>query len=143
MMSSFIRVYGKFTVVFYILFPLLAITTLYTILFRLDPPHSLDLGLPSIWNTPPPRPGSLANIAFPSLRHLCDKTVWTEGLWLQCHNNAGPSKTSIKGGLSNIRNRLQTCVRLAISAGAGIIVILHTLILSTMSNVKCSIINAT
>ncbi|OBT50485.1 hypothetical protein VE04_08187 [Pseudogymnoascus sp. 24MN13] len=118
-MTSPLRMFGRFTPVFYIFIPLVAITTLYTILFRLDrPPRSHNLSLSPL----PSSSGSLSASSFPSLRNLCNETEWTEGLWLQCHNNVGPSKTSMRGGLSNLRNRMQTCVRLAISAGAGVII---------------------
>lgn len=58
------------------------------------------------------------------LRLLCDQTTWTDGLWLHCHGNCGRAKGHEKsycGGLNNIRNRLQTCIRLAIDTGAGLI----------------------
>ncbi|KAI0132984.1 hypothetical protein BJ170DRAFT_563887, partial [Xylariales sp. AK1849] len=57
-----------------------------------------------------------------SLSVLCDKTAWTEGLWLQCHSGCGENKTSFCGGLTNARNRIQTCIRLAIDAGASVII---------------------
>jgi hypothetical protein len=57
-----------------------------------------------------------------SLSHLCDKTKWTEGLWLHCHSYCGENKTSVCGGLNNARNRIQTCLRLAIDIGAGVII---------------------
>ncbi|OBT85597.1 hypothetical protein VE02_05151 [Pseudogymnoascus sp. 03VT05] len=111
--------FGRLTLVFYIFIPLVAITTLYTVLFRLDrPPRSHNLSLSPPLSDSEPLSGS----SFPSLRHLCDEADWTEGLWLQCHNNVGSSKTAMRGGLSNLRNRMQTCVRLAISAGAGVII---------------------
>lgn len=119
-MTSPLRMFGRFTPVFYIFVPLVAITTLYTVLFRLDrPPRSHNLSLFPLSSGS----DSLSASSFPSLRNLCNETEWTEGLWLQCHNNVGQSKTSMRGGLSNLRNRMQTCVRLAISAGAGVIVI--------------------
>lgn len=49
------------------------------------------------------------------LTRLCANTTWRPGLWLQCHFN------HIVGGLNNARNRLQSCLRLAIDAGAGVI----------------------
>lgn len=55
------------------------------------------------------------------LRQLCAQTAWKEGLWVHCHSNCGDDKRSVCGGLNNIRNRLQTCVRLAIDAGSGLI----------------------
>jgi hypothetical protein len=55
------------------------------------------------------------------LTKLCDETEWTEGLWLHCHSRCGVNHTSICGGLNNVRNRVQTCLRLAIDAGMGLI----------------------
>jgi hypothetical protein len=55
------------------------------------------------------------------LRNLCDNTEWTEGLWLSCHSACGPGKESVCGGLNNARNRIQSCLRLAIDAGAGLV----------------------
>lgn len=55
------------------------------------------------------------------LKKLCRKTKWTEGLWLHCHTYCGENKASACGGLNNVRNRLQTCLRLGIDAGAGVI----------------------
>lgn len=120
LMTFSFRMMGRFTLIFYIFIPLIAITTLYTVLFRLDgPPRSHNQALsPPLSSSEP-----LSASSFPSLHHLCGETDWTEGLWLQCHNNVGPSQTAMRGGLSNLRNRMQTCVRLAISAGAGVIVI--------------------
>ncbi|KFY08238.1 hypothetical protein V492_06406 [Pseudogymnoascus sp. VKM F-4246] len=96
---------GQFTVVFYIFIPLVAITTLYTVLFRLDQPtRSRVLALPPLF-------GSYDHVSGPSssaLRNICDETDWTEGLWLQCHSNVGPSKMAMRGGLSNLENRMQT-----------------------------------
>jgi hypothetical protein len=66
------------------------------------------------------------------LTELCERTEWTEGLYVHCHNGAGPDGTSFRGGLSNVRNRMQTCVRLAISAGAGVVVSLLLLLVHTL-----------
>lgn len=55
------------------------------------------------------------------LTSLCDRTHWTEGLWLQCHSYSGTNNIAIAGGLNNARNRIQTCIRLAIDAGASLI----------------------
>lgn len=55
------------------------------------------------------------------LQTLCSKTAWTEGLWIHCHSFGGPQEESILGGLNNARNRIQTCLRLAIDSGAGLI----------------------
>lgn len=119
-MTSSFRMFRKLTVVLYVCIPLITITTLYTFWFHPNrPPRYSDLALRPLLGSSEPLPVS----EFSSLRHLCDETDWTEGLWLQCHSNVGPSKTSMRGGLSNLENRMQTCVRLAIAAGAGVIVI--------------------
>lgn len=55
------------------------------------------------------------------LTSLCDRTHWKEGLWIQCHSYSGTNNTAIAGGLNNARNRIQTCIRLAIDAGASLI----------------------
>ncbi len=60
-------------------------------------------------------------ISKSSLRKLCDDTMWTEGLWLSCHSKCGLGEEAICGGLNNARSRLQTCIRLAIDAGAGLV----------------------
>lgn len=60
--------------------------------------------------------------AFTPLKDLCDQTQWTKGLWLHCHSYCGENRTSACGGLNNARNRIQTCLRLAIDAGAGVII---------------------
>ncbi|KAL3423533.1 hypothetical protein PVAG01_05280 [Phlyctema vagabunda] len=59
------------------------------------------------------------------LRQLCEQTKWTDGLWIHCHSwspEDSEGKQSIGGGLNNIRSRLQTCVRVAIDAGGGVII---------------------
>ncbi|KAF5872923.1 putative alternative oxidase protein [Botrytis fragariae] len=58
---------------------------------------------------------------FLALRSLCETTTFQPGLYLQCHSWCGPNSTSICGGLNNARNRLQTCLRLALDLGSGII----------------------
>ncbi|KAE9366216.1 hypothetical protein N431DRAFT_495958 [Stipitochalara longipes BDJ] len=63
-----------------------------------------------------------AEETFDALNNLCSKTKWTEGLWLHCHSYCGENKTSACGGLNNARNRIQTCLRLAIDIGAGTII---------------------
>lgn len=57
-----------------------------------------------------------------ALSKLCSTTQWTDGLWLMCHSSCGPHKKSLCGGLTNARNRIQTCLRMAIDAGAGAII---------------------
>ncbi|KAH8598753.1 hypothetical protein B0O99DRAFT_683504 [Bisporella sp. PMI_857] len=59
------------------------------------------------------------------LQKLCGQTLWREGLWIQCHGNARADhegKKAVAGGMNNVRNRIQSCLRLAIDAGAGVII---------------------
>jgi len=65
---------------------------------------------------------SAAGFDTHDLRALCDNTDWKDGLWLRCHSYCGVDHTSICGGLNNARNRIQTCLRLAIDAGSGLII---------------------
>jgi hypothetical protein len=67
---------------------------------------------------------STPDTAFNGLLDLCKQTDWTDGLWLHCNSNCGNDGdgTSICGGLNNARNRIQTCIRLAIDTGSGIII---------------------
>ena len=58
----------------------------------------------------------------PALWNLCERTTWRSNLWLQCHSGCGPDRDAFCGGLNNARNRFQSCVRLAIDAGANLIV---------------------
>ncbi len=108
-----------------------ALVFLYALWFT----HSgiLNEGNPTPIN--PERPGSIidqhtspnhtleewGNDGFDGLTDLCQQAQWTDGLWLHCHSYCGPKKTSICGGLNNARNRIQTCLRLAIDTGAGLI----------------------
>lgn len=49
------------------------------------------------------------------LRRVCDETTYTDGLVYICDNNSG--------GIGNVRNYIQTCLRYAIEAGAtGLVV---------------------
>ena len=59
---------------------------------------------------------------FSALRKLCSETQWTPGLWLHGHSTCGSRHTSVCGGLKNARNRIQTCLRYAIDAGAALVV---------------------
>lgn len=61
-------------------------------------------------------------LELPHLQRLCHQTNWTQGLWLQCNSYCGPTQTAWCGGLNNARNRFQACLRLAIDAGAGLII---------------------
>lgn len=56
--------------------------------------------------------------SLPHLRSLCNSTIWRPNLSLHCHSRCGPDKSSFCGGLNNARDRVQTCIRLAIDAGA-------------------------
>lgn len=62
---------------------------------------------------------------YSDLNSLCtNATVWRQGVWLKCHNHCEDGDggyEAICGGLNNIRNRYSTCIRLAIDAGAGLI----------------------
>ncbi|PMD15150.1 hypothetical protein NA56DRAFT_693440 [Hyaloscypha hepaticicola] len=61
-------------------------------------------------------------VAQSGLSELCQETTWTDGLWLHCHSRCGPNGGSFCGGITNARNRVQTCVRLAIDLGAGVLI---------------------
>jgi hypothetical protein len=61
-------------------------------------------------------------VAQSGLSELCEETKWTDGLWLHCHSRCGPDGASFCGGITNARNRFQTCVRLAIDLGAGVLI---------------------
>ncbi|KAK8079693.1 hypothetical protein PG997_007511 [Apiospora hydei] len=56
---------------------------------------------------------------IPHLADLCRGTPWNPNLTLHCHSSCGPDQLSLCGGLAEARNRVQTCLRLAIDAGAG------------------------
>ncbi|TAQ88169.1 hypothetical protein B7494_g3476 [Chlorociboria aeruginascens] len=79
-----------------------------SILESSQPPAQIPTSLPVPLTTSP-------------LTALCSSITWTPGLWLQCHSYCGKNDTSICGGLNNARNRIQTCLRLAIDSGAGLI----------------------
>ncbi|KAI2623693.1 hypothetical protein GGS21DRAFT_533765 [Xylaria nigripes] len=49
------------------------------------------------------------------LKRVCDEATWVDGLVFICDNNSG--------GIGNIRNYIQTCLRYALEAGATGIVI--------------------
>lgn len=61
------------------------------------------------------------------LTAVCRSTKWTPGLWLHCHSSCRPNLNSLCGGLNNARHRFQSCIRLAIDGGAGVV-------LSTVTN---------
>ncbi|KAK8059229.1 hypothetical protein PG996_009159 [Apiospora saccharicola] len=56
---------------------------------------------------------------FPHLANLCRDTPWNPNLTIHCHSGCGADQLSLCGGLAEARNRVQTCLRLAIDAGAG------------------------
>lgn len=60
---------------------------------------------------------------LPDLRGLCARTRWDPDLAVHCHSRCGRNQTSLCGGINNARDRLQTCLRLAVDAGATTIVI--------------------
>lgn len=71
--------------------------------------------------TPTPAPLDLPDL--PDLRALCARTSWDANLAIHCHSRCGPHQDAICGGLNNARDRLQTCLRLAVDAGATTVVI--------------------
>lgn len=60
---------------------------------------------------------------LPHLRALCAATPWDPALALHCHSHCGPARASFCGGLNNARDRLQTCLRMAVDAGAATLVL--------------------
>lgn len=93
--------------------------------FRENFAHILDqAGDLSQWTTSPSASSTsdaLGQAQLPHIQRLCSETDWIPNFWLHCHNGCGPNKTSFCGGLNNARNRVQTCLRWAIDAGAGLI----------------------
>lgn len=83
-------------------------------------PHSSPLLGQQPSSSPPHRPsvpGNEVDLSQPDapfvgwpLKRLCDETTWVEGLVYICDNNSG--------GIGNIRNYIQTCLRYALEAGA-------------------------
>ncbi|KAI1358158.1 hypothetical protein F5Y08DRAFT_322521 [Xylaria arbuscula] len=62
-------------------------------------------------------PGNQVDLSQPDarfvgwpLKRVCDEATWIEGLVYICDNNSG--------GIGNIRNYIQTCIRYALEAGA-------------------------
>lgn len=70
-----------------------------------------------------PQVGDNNEAVGPYLHDLCSRTAWRSNLSLHCHSHCGPDNSSFCGGLNNARDRLQTCVRLAIDAGATTVLI--------------------
>ncbi|KAI1422010.1 hypothetical protein F5Y12DRAFT_661765 [Xylaria sp. FL1777] len=65
----------------------------------------------------PSGPGNEVDLSQPDapfvgwpLKRVCDEATWVEGLVYICDNNSG--------GIGNIRNYIQTCLRYALEAGA-------------------------
>ncbi|KAI1345507.1 hypothetical protein F5Y01DRAFT_309005 [Xylaria sp. FL0043] len=65
----------------------------------------------------PSGPGNDVDLSQPDapfvgwpLKRVCDEATWVEGLVYICDNNSG--------GIGNIRNYIQTCLRYALEAGA-------------------------
>jgi hypothetical protein len=58
-----------------------------------------------------------------TLESLCESTKWQEAVYLNCTNLEKNSTTTIlrNMGVSNLRNTLVTCLRLAIDGGMGLI----------------------
>jgi hypothetical protein len=79
--------------------------------------RSDDLGSLTHLGSSPKRPAAQSGLS-----QLCRQTTWTDGLWLHCHSRCGDKGGSFCGGLTNARNRFQTCVRLAIDLGAGVLI---------------------
>lgn len=67
-----------------------------------------------------------AAVAIPTLPHLralCARTQWHANLAIHCHSRCGRTQTSFCGGINNARDRLQSCLRLAVDAGATTVVL--------------------
>jgi hypothetical protein len=99
---------------------IVVVTGFLTLLFYSPTIHSTirtrvpSLSSPLSWKSP-------STNDLTHLQSLCATTDWTDGLWLHCHSHGGEKKQAIRGGLNNARNRLQTCLRMAIDSGAGLI----------------------
>ncbi|KAI1801084.1 hypothetical protein F4811DRAFT_536003 [Daldinia bambusicola] len=72
---------------------------------------------PSSINSPPTLPHSDVDLSSPDapfvgwpLQRVCNEAKWVEGLVYICDNNSG--------GIGNIRNYIQTCIRYGLEAGA-------------------------
>lgn len=71
----------------------------------------------------PKGPEKEEGLSLPELRALCTRIQWDRNLAVHCHSRCGRNQTSFCGGINNARDRLQTCLRLGIDAGATTIVI--------------------
>ncbi|KAI1326124.1 hypothetical protein F5Y16DRAFT_375831 [Xylariaceae sp. FL0255] len=77
---------------------------------------------PQISSASPVIPGNEIDLSQPDapfvgwpLQRVCDEATWVDGLVFICDNNSG--------GIGNIRNYIQTCLRYALEAGATGLVI--------------------
>lgn len=118
---------------FLLVVPLLVVSCLlvsYTSLYA-SPETLYPVIANKIWptskNQPPPQAEPVVKeqqtLHLPELRALCARTRWNPDLAVHCHSRCGPNQTSFCGGINNARDRLQTCLRLAVDAGATTIVI--------------------
>ena len=57
-----------------------------------------------------------------TLATTCSQTQWHHNLSFVCHSFCGLERRSLCGGTNNARHRIQTCIRLAIDAGVGLII---------------------
>ena len=105
----------------FLFFWLIAVYSLRAVLHI--PDLEFDSSLAPHWSSPSDTSEDISTVS--DLRRLCEDTAWNDGLWIQCHSNGkkdNDGKKSVHGGLNNIRNRVQTCLRVAIDAGAGVII---------------------
>ncbi|KAK8118420.1 uncharacterized protein PG998_003046 [Apiospora kogelbergensis] len=70
-------------------------------------------------HSPPPVSQKQKDSGLGHLSSLCRDTPWNPNITLHCHSSCGADQLSLCGGLAEARNRIQTCIRLAIDAGAG------------------------
>ncbi|KAK8011557.1 hypothetical protein PG990_010522 [Apiospora arundinis] len=87
-------------------------------------PSSTSHGKTASSAAPPPSSWSLYQkqkdaAGLGHLSSLCRDTPWNPNITLHCHSSCGADQLSLCGGLAKARNRIQTCIRLAIDAGAG------------------------
>ncbi|KAK6828403.1 hypothetical protein PG987_011744 [Apiospora arundinis] len=87
-------------------------------------PSSTSYGKPASSAAPPPSSWSLYQkqkdaAGLGHLSSLCRDTPWNPNITLHCHSSCGADQLSLCGGFAEARNRIQTCIRLAIDAGAG------------------------
>ncbi|KAI1635037.1 hypothetical protein F4809DRAFT_615679 [Biscogniauxia mediterranea] len=110
-----------------ILVPTLCIVLLIVVWSFRIPNNSLSwlqssAGQPSTSLAPPSHPGNDVDLSDPEapfvswpLQRVCNEAHWVDGLVFVCDNNSG--------GIGNIRNYIQTCIRYGLEAGAtGLVV---------------------